>query len=67
MLLIARKFRLACYLNIALAYMRQNQYSVGIQACSAALDVDPTNCKALYRRAQVSDDWLRIVLVDLLT
>ena len=45
------KYLLACYLNIALASDKMGEYSVAIEACDAAIDIDERNCKAYYRRA----------------
>ena len=42
---------LACYLNLAHCCNLMNDFSVAIEACDAALEIQPKNAKALYRRA----------------
>ena len=49
---LARKTKLACYLNIAACQLRLNDASAAVTACTSALDLDPQNPKALYRRGQ---------------
>ncbi|KFO12444.1 Mitochondrial import receptor subunit TOM34, partial [Balearica regulorum gibbericeps] len=42
----------ATYTNRALCYLNLKQYKEAVQDCTEALRLDPTNVKALYRRAQ---------------
>lgn len=49
----ARVFQCSCLLNLALVYSRQLQWSYVILACTAVLELDSSNTKALFRRAQV--------------
>lgn len=41
----------ACYLNIALCNLKLNNCSISVLACDEALNLQPTNSKALYRKA----------------
>mmetsp|Transcript_29363 Transcript_29363/g.49563 ORF Transcript_29363/g.49563 Transcript_29363/m.49563 type:complete len:630 (+) Transcript_29363:140-2029(+) len=47
-----RVFQCSCLLNLALVYSRQLQWSYVILACTAVLELDSSNTKALFRRAQ---------------
>ncbi|KAG7395714.1 hypothetical protein PHYBOEH_003319 [Phytophthora boehmeriae] len=42
----------SCYLNIAAAKLRLKEFAVCIRACEDALELDPRNVKAYFRRAQ---------------
>jgi tetratricopeptide (TPR) repeat protein len=44
--------RVAVYLNIAAAKLALGEYSAAVDKCTAALDLDPQNVKALVRRAR---------------
>ncbi|KAK3405356.1 hypothetical protein EUGRSUZ_K01672 [Eucalyptus grandis] len=44
--------RLSCYLNNAACKLRLGDYSGATKFCTKALDLDPCNIKALYRRSQ---------------
>jgi hypothetical protein len=46
-----RALLLACYNNIAFCALRRKAYAECVRACDAALDLQPLNTKALYRRA----------------
>ncbi|CAI5784169.1 peptidyl-prolyl cis-trans isomerase D [Podarcis muralis] len=43
---------LSCYLNIAACRLKLLEWQDAIENCTKALAIDPTNTKALYRRAQ---------------
>eukprot|EP00742_Colponemidia_sp_Colp-10_P010354 GILJ01011365.1.p1 GENE.GILJ01011365.1~~GILJ01011365.1.p1 ORF type:complete len:391 (-),score=69.86 GILJ01011365.1:390-1535(-) len=45
-------FVLTCYLNLALCYLKLQEPEQAMFACNFALEVDPKNAKALFRRAQ---------------
>merc|ERR1712137_125977 len=45
-------FRVKCCLNIAACKAKLANYDEAIVACSTALELDPSNAKALYRRAE---------------
>lgn len=47
-----RKLRLSCALNIAACKLHLQKYEEVIAACDNALELDPDNVKALYRRAE---------------
>lgn len=47
-----KKLRLACCLNLAACKQKMEKYDEVIVACDTALELDPTNVKALYRRAE---------------
>jgi len=47
-----RKFRLSCCLNIAACKIKLVKYDEAVVACNTALELDPENIKALYRRAE---------------
>lgn len=46
------KLRLTCALNIAACKLQLQKYDEVIAACTAALELDNNNVKALYRRAE---------------
>jgi tetratricopeptide (TPR) repeat protein len=46
----ARAARLACLLNEAMAELKLDEFASAESACTAALAIDPTSVKALYRR-----------------
>ncbi|XP_003221776.1 peptidyl-prolyl cis-trans isomerase D [Anolis carolinensis] len=43
---------LTCFLNIAACKLKLSEWQDAIENCTEALAIDPTNTKALYRRAQ---------------
>ncbi|TMW60864.1 hypothetical protein Poli38472_000906 [Pythium oligandrum] len=43
--------KVACYLNIAVSKFKLKEYPTCIHACGDALEIEPKNVKALYRRA----------------
>eukprot|EP00960_Hanusia_phi_P072098 767701-Hanusia_phi.AAC.10 len=45
------KIQIACLTNKALAALQLNKYKEAFACCSLALEMEPTNFKALYRRA----------------
>lgn len=47
-----RQFISTCYLNIAVTAFRLRDYKLSVSACNETLKIDPSNSKALYRRAQ---------------
>jgi len=47
-----KRLRLTLILNIAQAKLQLQKYEEAIGACDAALEMDPDNVKALYRRAE---------------
>lgn len=47
-----RIFQCSCLLNLALVYSRQLQWNYVILSCTAVLEIDASNTKALFRRAQ---------------
>eukprot|EP00971_Amphidinium_carterae_P236435 4692286-Amphidinium_carterae.1 len=47
-----KQLRLSCCLNIAASKSKLGSYSESIAASNVALELDPTNLKALYRRAE---------------
>eukprot|EP00928_Gymnodinium_smaydae_P071442 TRINITY_DN55022_c0_g1_i1.p1 TRINITY_DN55022_c0_g1~~TRINITY_DN55022_c0_g1_i1.p1 ORF type:complete len:481 (+),score=127.18 TRINITY_DN55022_c0_g1_i1:227-1669(+) len=46
------KLRLTCAVNIAACKLHLQKYEEVVSACTAALELDPKNVKALYRRAE---------------
>lgn len=47
-----RQLKLANLLNLSACYLRLDRYSDCVLACSAVLELDGDNLKALFRRAQ---------------
>ena len=47
----ANEIVLACQLNIAACALKLNRNAAALEACDAALAIDPRNIKALFRRA----------------
>eukprot|EP01036_Dinobryon_divergens_P039292 gene39292-51772_t len=45
-------FLAVCYTNLAAVYLKTGETATSIQASTAALQIDPCNKKALYRRAK---------------
>eukprot|EP00658_Telonema_sp_P-2_P025635 TRINITY_DN20327_c0_g1_i4.p1 TRINITY_DN20327_c0_g1~~TRINITY_DN20327_c0_g1_i4.p1 ORF type:complete len:402 (-),score=118.01 TRINITY_DN20327_c0_g1_i4:447-1652(-) len=45
------KVRLSLYLNLAMAFSKMKKWNKAIDNCRYALEVDPKNSKALFRRA----------------
>ncbi|RHY95118.1 hypothetical protein DYB37_007353 [Aphanomyces astaci] len=43
--------KLSLYLNVAQCYLKMESWHKAVVQCKDALDIDPTNTKALYRRA----------------
>uniref|UniRef100_UPI00398F1F87 peptidyl-prolyl cis-trans isomerase D n=1 Tax=Pristiophorus japonicus TaxID=55135 RepID=UPI00398F1F87 len=43
---------LSCNLNIAACKLKQSDWTAAIESCDEALDINQSNTKALYRRAQ---------------
>ena len=46
------KLKLHCHSNLAAAHLKKDNYEKVIEHCTSALDTDPKNVKALYRRSQ---------------
>jgi len=46
------KLRLTCCLNLAACKQKLEKYEEAVVACDVALELDPENVKALYRRAE---------------
>lgn len=44
--------KISCYLNIAVCKFKLREFQTCIRACDDTLQIDPSNVKALYRRAQ---------------
>ena len=42
---------LSCYSNLAMAYVNTKVYKKAADRATLALEIDPTNVKAFYRRA----------------
>eukprot|EP01041_Mallomonas_annulata_P012899 gene12899-27212_t len=68
-------FLAVCYTNLAAVYLKTGETATSIQASTAALQIDPCNKKALYRRAKArlamrsaahKDDELDAALQDLI-
>lgn len=47
-----KTFKATCLVNLATAYLYLKEWNNCITACTRALEIDPKNPKALYRRAQ---------------
>ena len=45
---------LSCHLNIASCCLKLGHLKIAVSNCSKALEIDPNNAKALYRRGQAS-------------
>lgn len=41
---------LAGHLNLAMVHLKLEQYTDVVKNCDSALEIDPTNCKGLFRR-----------------
>ena len=50
---IVREIRLSLFMNLALVHIKLHQLDTAMQYCDDALNLDPANVKALYRRATV--------------
>lgn len=48
----SKQFKLTVYLNKALSHQKLNDHDETKDACNKALEIDPKNVKALYRRGQ---------------
>merc|ERR1711934_981192 len=46
-----RKVKLSLYLNLAMAFSKLKKFTKAIDNCRYALEIDPKNPKALFRRA----------------
>ena len=46
------ELRLTCILNLSMCFWKTSDWAQCIRACDRALELDPSNTKALYRRAQ---------------
>lgn len=46
------ELKLTCILNLSMCFWKSNDWANCIRACNRALQMDPQNTKALYRRAQ---------------
>lgn len=46
------KLKCQCYSNLAACQMKLNMFSEVVQNCSKAIEIEPKNVKALYRRGQ---------------
>jgi len=56
------QIKLSCSLNLAFVTLRNNEYEKTVVHCCNALDVDPDNAKALYRRGRAflaQDKWAK--------
>eukprot|EP00696_Hemimastix_kukwesjijk_P000984 gnl/Hemi2/11272_TR3897_c0_g9_i1.p1 gnl/Hemi2/11272_TR3897_c0_g9~~gnl/Hemi2/11272_TR3897_c0_g9_i1.p1 ORF type:complete len:568 (-),score=226.28 gnl/Hemi2/11272_TR3897_c0_g9_i1:223-1830(-) len=49
-----RASRLVCHSNLAACFMRQADYTEATRFITKTLELDPSNVKALFRRAQIS-------------
>ena len=60
--------RLSCFLNLAQCHLKTADYSAAAETASKALEIDPVNCKALYRRgvARLKQGFLEEAKADLL-
>ena len=43
-------FRISCYLNLSLAYLKMKEYNKSIEEATRVIQMQPKNVKALYRR-----------------
>ncbi|XP_078053837.1 peptidyl-prolyl cis-trans isomerase FKBP5-like isoform X2 [Mustelus asterias] len=48
----AKSFTLAAHLNVAMCYLKLNEYLKAMDSCDRALEIDRANEKALYRRGE---------------
>jgi len=48
----ANKLKVQCYLNLAGCLLKVEAYQKAIENCKSALELDPENAKALFRRGQ---------------
>ena len=48
----ANQLRLCALLNAAICFLKQNQYEKAIEYCTQAIQIQPMNVKARFRRAQ---------------
>ena len=56
----ANKVKLPCYLNVAACKLRLSDWESVKENCSKALEIDPQNTKALFRRGVArteTDEW----------
>ncbi|XP_022108900.1 inactive peptidyl-prolyl cis-trans isomerase FKBP6-like isoform X2 [Acanthaster planci] len=47
-----RRVLLKLYLNMSICYIKQGHYTRALSNCTKALEIDPDNIKALFRRGQ---------------
>jgi len=47
-----KKFRTACCNNLAACKSKLTKFDEAVKACDVSIELDPTNVKALYRRAE---------------
>jgi tetratricopeptide (TPR) repeat protein len=52
-LIQVKKVKLSLHSNMALCYIKLEKHDNALQSCNEALALDPTNAKALFRRASV--------------
>lgn len=48
----AKKLTSICHLNMALGYLKQQQFEKVVESCNVGLQIEPDNVKGLYRRSQ---------------
>lgn len=48
----AKKLICVCHLNLALGYLKQQQFEKVLESCNLGLQIEPDNIKGLYRRSQ---------------
>jgi len=48
----SEELKLSAQSNVALCYLKLNEYSECVRACDKALEIDPKNEKSLFRRGQ---------------
>eukprot|EP01120_Amphizonella_sp_Union-15-10_P010974 TRINITY_DN4554_c0_g4_i1.p1 TRINITY_DN4554_c0_g4~~TRINITY_DN4554_c0_g4_i1.p1 ORF type:complete len:804 (+),score=233.03 TRINITY_DN4554_c0_g4_i1:103-2412(+) len=49
--LLVNKEKLSCYLNLAACFLKLNSMKKVIENCKSALEIEPENVKALFRKA----------------